>query len=227
MANREGYNKEWYKARKLSGLCTSCDSHTAIGRTMCVNHLLELRRKQAKRRKERKQQGVCQVCCVKTQPNTNYCESCRFLRIEKQKSLTEIRKINNQCIECNKHKSDTEIYQHCDDCRLKKKIERHKIRQIILDHYGQKCNCSCGCNTTNPRHLTLDHIENNGAAHRKEVGTSLYFYRWVIKNNFPDDLQILCFNCNCAKSNYGGCLEEDIKVKTPMPEITPTHPNFI
>jgi hypothetical protein len=30
------------------------------------------------------------------------------------------------------------------------------------------------------------------------------FYRWLITNNFPDDFQILCHNCNYAKS-HGGC----------------------
>lgn len=141
-----------------------------------------------------------------------------MLKKEKEKLRIQNRKINNQCTECKKNKSKEEIYHACDDCRLKKKIKRQEIRQTIFNHYGQKCNCTCGCNTTNPRHLTLDHVENNGAEHRKEVGKSEFFYRWVIRNNFPEDLQILCFNCNCAKSNYGGCLEEDIKVKTPKPE---------
>ena len=218
MSNREGYNKEWYKARKASGLCVVCDSPIIYDRTMCRFHLREHQRKQAERRRQRRQNGVCDVCGLPNNTGNLTCEKCRQIRLEKEKARIQKRKINNQCIECKKPKSDIEIFQHCDECRLKKKIRRQEIRKKIFDHYGQKCNCSCGCNTTNPRHLTLDHIENNGAAHRKEVGTSLYFYRWVIRNNFPDDLQVLCFNCNCAKSNYGGCLEEDIKVKPPKTE---------
>lgn len=223
----ENYNKEWYKARRKAKLCLSCDSPSVPNRSSCLFHLKESKRKQAERRKELRGSGICESCRQPTNSESNFCVACLLIQKERNKARIEKRKINNQCIECKKPKSDIEIYQHCDECRLKKKVRRQEIRKKIFDHYGQKCNCHCGCNTTNPRHLTLDHIENNGAAHRKEVGTSLYFYRWVIRNNFPDDLQVLCFNCNCAKSNYGGCLEEDIKVKTPMPEITLTHPNFI
>jgi hypothetical protein len=214
----ENYNKEWYKARRKAQLCLSCDSPSVPNRSSCLFHLRESQRKQDTRRKQRRLKGVCEICQSPTNTESYQCETCRQNRLKKQKELIDRRKINNECIACKKKKSAEEIYQKCDDCRLEDKIERQKIRQKIYDHYGQKCNCSCGCNVTNIRHLTLDHVNNNGADHRKEVGTSLYFYRWVIKNNFPEDIQALCFNCNCAKSNYGGCLEEDIKVKTPKPE---------
>lgn len=218
MSNREGYGKEWYEARKKSGICISCDSPTVHRRTMCLVHLRELKNRQAEIRRERRGKGICERCRHPTNGKGYFCGECLLIHKEQQKARVDKRKLNNQCIECKKQKSEKEIYHACDDCRLKKKIKRQEIRQTIFNHYGQKCNCTCGCNVTNPRHLTLDHVENNGAEHRKEVGKSEFFYRWVIRNNFPDDLQILCFNCNCAKSNYGGCLEEDIKVKTPKPE---------
>jgi len=215
MSNREGYGKEWYKARKKSGICIACDSPIVHGRTMCRVQLREHQGRQAKRRRELREKGICEICQLPTNTDNYCCEPCRIIRLEKQKLRTDTRKLNNQCIDCKKQKSEEEIYHSCDACRLKKKIKRQEIRRIIFGHYGQKCNCSCGCNVTNPNHLTVDHIENNGAEHRKQVGKSEFFYRWIIRNNFPDDLQILCFNCNCAKSNYGGCLEEDIKVKPP------------
>lgn len=31
------------------------------------------------------------------------------------------------------------------------------------------------------------------------------FYRWIKKNGFPDSVQVLCWNCNCAKGIYGYC----------------------
>lgn len=213
--SRKEYFSKWYSERKSSRICVWCDSPAVHHRTMCLSHLREHQRKQAERRRERRQKGFCDVCGLPTNTEKLTCEKCRQIRLEKEKARIEKYKITNQCICCGKKKSEEEKYQFCDKCRLKKKIKRQEIRQTIFDHYGQKCNCSCGCNVTNPNHLTLDHIENNGAEHRKQVGKSEFFYRWVIKNNFPDDLQILCFNCNCAKSNYGGCLEEDIKVKKP------------
>jgi len=35
---------------------------------------------------------------------------------------------------------------------------------------------------------------------------STKFYRWLVENDFPEGFQILCHNCNFAKShNPGGC----------------------
>jgi hypothetical protein len=52
------------------------------------------------------------------------------------------------------------------------------------------------------RLLTIDHINNNGNQHRKEIKIKggIPFYRWLIRNDFPREYQILCWNCNCTKS---------------------------
>ncbi len=35
-------------------------------------------------------------------------------------------------------------------------------------------------------------------------------YRWIIKNNFPEEFQILCFNCNSGRHINGGiCPHEE------------------
>lgn len=59
-----------------------------------------------------------------------------------------------------------------------------------------------------PQFLTIDHINGDGWQHRQiegiQPGTQLY--RWLKRNGFPKDrFQLLCFNCNCAKSIYGVC----------------------
>jgi hypothetical protein len=33
-------------------------------------------------------------------------------------------------------------------------------------------------------------------------------YRWLVKNNFPKEFQILCHNCNFAKFRLGTCPHE-------------------
>lgn len=85
-----------------------------------------------------------------------------------------------------------------------------KLRTEIVFAYGSKCNC---CGETIPEFLTIDHINNDGADHRRELfgdrighGTGA-FYRWIKKNNFSkENLQLLCFNCNCGKyRNKGVC----------------------
>jgi hypothetical protein len=64
------------------------------------------------------------------------------------------------------------------------------------------------------KYLQLDHINNDGAAHRKILskktgrgGTSLY--TWAYRNGFPDILQLLCANCHQAKTTSGGCQPGD------------------
>ena len=82
-----------------------------------------------------------------------------------------------------------------------------KIKLLVLQHYGGKIpNCAC-CNEMEQGFLTIDHTNNNGAEHRKEIkrGGGVAFYYWLKLNNFPKGYQVLCFNCNLAKALYGKC----------------------
>jgi hypothetical protein len=82
---------------------------------------------------------------------------------------------------------------------------RHKILKLeIIENYGGKCTC---CGEANYFFLTIDHIDNKGAQHRREVGTQAgrQFYKWLKNNGFPkDNFQLLCFNCNSGKQLNGG-----------------------
>jgi hypothetical protein len=81
------------------------------------------------------------------------------------------------------------------------RIAKKEYRQFVLDHYGAKCAC---CGEMEPLFLTIDHVNNDGAARRKEHGVGLRLYKWIVKHNFPSDFQILCFNCNCGRYHNGG-----------------------
>lgn len=82
----------------------------------------------------------------------------------------------------------------------KLRIKTRAIREDVLTHYGKQCQC-CGEETS--EFLCIDHINGDGAAHRKVVRGSMYV--WLKKNNFPDGFQVLCHNCNMAKGIYGEC----------------------
>ncbi|MEK7112983.1 MAG: hypothetical protein AAB875_06755 [Patescibacteria group bacterium] len=84
------------------------------------------------------------------------------------------------------------------ECARRRRLE-------CLYHYGGKvprCVC-CGENEIN--FLVLDHKNNDGAKHRKLVGTGTSMFLWVKRNNFPNMFQVLCHNCNMAKGFYGIC----------------------
>jgi len=74
-----------------------------------------------------------------------------------------------------------------------------KLKLEVLTHYGggtPKCAC---CGESIIEFLTIDHINNNGEKHRKQIGSGGGFYRWLKENNFPKGYRVLCFNCNCGR----------------------------
>jgi len=101
----------------------------------------------------------------------------------------------------------------------------HKRRKLeVLTHYcGETpyCQCPSGlCDVVDLEFLTIDHINNNGAEHRKLVG-GMNFYRWLQKNNYPEGFRVLCYNCNCGRfRNKGICPHE--KHPKAQAEITET-----
>ena len=89
-------------------------------------------------------------------------------------------------------------------CKISER-NRKRVKKEVIDHYGGKCVC---CGETELLFLTIDHINNNGAEQRLKNGlkggSSDKSYRWIIKNDFPDDLQLLCWNCNCGRARNNG-----------------------
>lgn len=73
------------------------------------------------------------------------------------------------------------------------KLER--LNEDCFNAYGKKCVC---CGST--KALTLDHIYNDGDAHRKFIGADGTDWRWWLRaNGFPDMVQVLCNTCNTMK----------------------------
>jgi hypothetical protein len=79
---------------------------------------------------------------------------------------------------------------------------RLKTKKIVFEHYGNKCAC---CGEDNIKFLSIDHVNNDGYKERKgKGGSSDFIHRKIIKNNFPDTYQLLCFNCNLGKARNNG-----------------------
>lgn len=88
-----------------------------------------------------------------------------------------------------------------------------EIKYEIFSHYcGGEPICMC-CGEKNMEFLSLDHINNDGAEHRRSMrlgkkgggmgsGTQLYY--WIRRNKYPLLFQILCMNCNCGKAKNDG-----------------------
>lgn len=88
---------------------------------------------------------------------------------------------------------------------------RNRLRIEVFAHYGKVCAC---CGEQNPLFLTLGHINNDGAAHRRQLNKltgknkiwgGYSFYLWLKQNKYPPlPIQVECYNCNCGKVRAGG-----------------------
>lgn len=72
-------------------------------------------------------------------------------------------------------------------------------RTAIINEYGHVC---AWCGEADYIFLTLDHVNDDGAEHRREIGAGSIL-SWIEDNNYPDSIQLLCWNCNVTKDKYG------------------------
>lgn len=98
-----------------------------------------------------------------------------------------------------------------------------RLKEAVMNVYTNG-NQSCQwCGQCDLDVLTLDHMNNDGSAHRINIfgkrktrssgSTGVHMYRWIIKNDYPKDFQVLCFNCNWKKR----ILHERAQASTSLP----------
>jgi len=181
---------------------------------------------------------ICQRCNIefeKTSNNQKYCSECGAIilkcRIKKydETHKEEASKRKKEFYQTHKEEPKRKKYskkyskkyykthkeQHHQ--RMKKWREEHKkevkeyqkkSRMQVLIHYsGNPPKCAC-CGEDHLEFLSIDHINNDGAEHRKTVDSGTQICRWLIKYNYPSGFQILCHNCNMSKGFYGICPHE-------------------
>lgn len=105
---------------------------------------------------------------------------------------------------------------NADEIRRKKreaaKRKVDSIRARCVEAYGGECAC---CGDGRVYFLTFDHVNNDGAEHRRELfggdrptgrpkGSTYTFLRWLVNNGFPAMIQLLCANCQLGKVRNGG-----------------------
>jgi hypothetical protein len=168
---------------------------------LCTKCLSRARKDAKTQRIKHIEIGGCITCGKPPMPGTVTCEGCAKRATNATVKRYDKNKNSGVCPFCGGELNNN---FRCDDChnnhlRWGRELW-HKNRKLILEHYGNKCIC---CGETAYEFLELDHINNDGAAHRKETGR--HVYEWVIKNNFPPDIQLLCANCNRGKAKYNAC----------------------
>ena len=99
----------------------------------------------------------------------------------------------------------------CRECLDYNTERRAGAKEAVLKHYSGSDvpYCVC-CGETTYEFLTIDHIDGNGAEHRRKNGiwSGSGTHEWLIKNNYPGGFRVLCFNCNSARGFLGYCPHE-------------------
>ncbi len=162
--------------------------------------------------------GLCKLCGKENfRPKFKTCKDCGEKNASKLRQYRDERIALGLCRYCSKPKDPNETIHMCSDCRKRtqeycaRTYESRKVKykQAVFDIYEQKCNC---CGETTIPFLSIDHVNNNGNEHRRQVfkrNSAGNMWVWVSSQNSKgllkkDDFQILCHNCNHGRHINGG-----------------------
>jgi hypothetical protein len=125
-----------------------------------------------------------------------------LIRIEEWQNANpeKYKAAQNQWVNNNREKVRDSANKYARNNKAKAKERWQAMRRMVMEAYGGPV-CSC-CGETIYEFLTIDHINNDGAEHRRAIGQHLY--RWLIENDYPSGFQVLCMNCNYGKQRNGG-----------------------
>ena len=178
-----------------------------IGMMLYLNHCGNMSKKSQEKYRAA---GLC-ILCGKVPPRKDRvsCEACSKRQLENDKRKKDNYILNGKCSKCGER--DLVTKRHCEICKEKHYAISRKnwrlYREEVYNAYGNVCAC---CGESEPAFLSIDHIDNDGASHRKKIGAQIY--RFLIKNNFPKNFQILCMNCQWGRKNCNGiCPHQKIK----------------
>jgi len=168
----------------------------------------------------KKQWYICKKCHLEYK-RRRYWNNPEVCEKEKQRLREYRRRIGLDVLRERARKRYREDDEFRERLRRHDKKYRQKYREIVLKHYGgdpPKCEC---CGESRIEFLTIDHIRGGGTAEHKRLGRyGTTYYKWLIDNNFPEGLRVLCYNCNCSRGNYGYCPHEREKLNNRNEIIT-------
>ena len=173
------------QTRLDNGYCGQCGVNKIYESPTCDQCKAKLRARHKQRIVERRKAGICTTCGLNPPVlNKKTCQKCLEKRAVYRASRDDTYENN-------------------------RRFSRHELKRETMNRYGTVCVC---CGESDIRFLTIDHINNDGADHRKAISVSGgdNFYRWLRKNGFPDGFQVLCYNCNIGRHQNGGiCPHKD------------------
>ena len=194
----------------------------------------QLRR--AREAKKAKEGNLCRRCLeVVLLDEKLHCPACLVYMSEKSTRRRKTVISEGTCPHCRKNPRVGEK-KHCADCLKKRsgdtRRSHHKNRLMAMRHYsgGEEPFCRC-CGEDVLRFLTLDHINDDGAKHRRKLsgrskgGTG--DYSKIRLAGYKAGLQVLCWNCQWGKRLGGGfCPHSDADLRKPAEKLADP-PNIV
>ena len=126
------------------------------------------------------------------------------------KDIVKSRKKNRTWYQ--KHKEQESVrgkkYREKYDKKIKQRIIDLKLE--VMAHYSKVISnsdipvCAC-CKEKHIEFLTLDHINGRKSMNHKPSLKADKLCRTLKREGFPKGIQVLCWNCNSAKSDKGVC----------------------
>ena len=121
---------------------------------------------------------TCKACGI-AKPISNFCRKWR-----REDPLTDQRK--NKCRAC---RGTTRA--------------RLRLHDDLIDKLGGRCDC---CGETLREFLTVDHIGNTGAEHRRKHGSGRRTLAAIKREGAPrEKYRVLCQSCNSSLGHHGYC----------------------
>lgn len=117
----------------------------------------------------------------------------------------EVSASRSRCQPCNTVAVNEWREKNREHHRATQRAYNRSRKQEIINHYGGRCTC---CGEHRVEFLCLDHKNNNGQEERRRFHFASV-WKIAIKRGFPDDYQVLCYNCNNAKAVYGVCPHQE------------------
>lgn len=162
-------------------------------------------------REKRRAEHRCLTCGKPlTSGKTQTCAVCLDKVKDRSKSRSNVtfqkRQAEGLCSRCGEPLTDNR--RTCSTCLATLQRASQQLKAEVMAAYGGKCAC---CGESEIRFLSIDHINNDGATHRRTLKgsgkgsrTGVNIYRWLKKNAYPSGFQVLCFNCNMGKAHNNG-----------------------
>jgi hypothetical protein len=182
LKSRSVYKREISRKWIAEGRCSNCGSEFLVPDTkQCQNCLDNSKEGTGRYRKKNPDKFRIQYHEAK---KLGYCVSCRVPGKPRSRGLL------------------------CCDCSLTERQRAVRVKYKAMQKYGGKCSC---CGEEQIAFLTIDHINNDGAERRKEVGFRAGggFYKKLLNLPLDPTLQVMCYNCNCGRRSTGVCPHKD------------------